>query len=56
MQRKLTIAQYMREFSVKSPTTVYSKIKDGSLKAIDLNPNGKRPNWRIVVEDYKVAA
>lgn len=56
MQRKLTVDQYMKEFLIKSQTTVYAKIKDGTLNAVNLNPKGKRPNWRIIVEDMKVAA
>ena len=55
--RKLTVEQYMAEFGIKSKTTVYNQIKNGMIKAIDLN-NGKagRNTWRIIVDDHQAAA
>lgn len=52
LPRKLTIAEYMKEFSIKSRTTVYHQINNGVINAIDLN-KGKagRPTWRIIIDD-----
>jgi|GEM_PF-2318955 len=55
MTRKVTVESYMKEFGIKSKTTVYAQIKSGALKAIDLN-HGKagRPTYRIIVDDQPV--
>jgi len=38
-----------------SAKTVREYIHQGRLKAIDLNPDGKRPTWRIVPESLPTA-
>lgn len=51
LSRKLTINDYMKEFGIKSRTTVYHQIRDNLINAVDLN-RGKagRPAWRIIVD------
>lgn len=39
-----------------SVKTVREYIHQGRLKAIDLNPDGKRPTWRIIVNSLPTVA
>lgn len=53
--RKLTINDYMKEFGIKSRTTVLKQINSGLINAIDLNKGqAGRPTWRIIVDDQQM--
>lgn len=57
LTRKLTVTAYMKEFGIKSKTTVYKHIKSGLITAIDLNKGlAGRPTFRIIIDDEQIEA
>jgi len=45
--RLTTIAEAAAMLAVH-PNTIKNMMRDGRVQAVDLNPGGKRPTWRIV--------
>lgn len=48
MAEPLLTAQEVADLLKISAKTVRAYIHQGRLKGIDLNPDGKRPTWRII--------
>lgn len=54
---KFTITEYMKEFGIKSRTTVLKQINSGLINAIDLNKGqAGRSTWRIIIDDEQIEA
>jgi excisionase family DNA binding protein len=56
MKSQLKIQEAAAQLNVH-PNTVKNMMRDGRVRAVNLNPGGKRPTWRIVaasLEQFRV--